>query len=616
MSARAVDGTPHGGREPERARKQEIWIAWIRLAAVPWAVFEVGLNSDSYPEGYEGWAWVTTLVLSAGALAFIVLAYRDLTPRARSLVGYGALSLDTAVILSYYFIYAFEPQRPTRALIYLVVIEAALRYAVRGGLVLPLAIAPVLVLCELWRADRFDGPDFELRDVTVPLGAMLVMGAIVGGLVRQLRGETAIADERAAEAESLRDHIGRRADQLEAVNRCARALSSSLETDEAFRLFLREARAAFDFDRLALVTLEGDRLYVLANAGVAEETILPKGTSRPLAGSLAAEAIETGRTLVRDDMEADPRYAEEPELVEAGVRSRVMAPLPLGDRMLGILSVSRREPAAFDREEVDMITLLGRQVATAVENMRVFAAERSAAEELRRLSALRADFVSLVSHELRAPMASVIGSASTLRQRWRTLAPGQRESFLGLIEEETSRLATLIGDVLDTSRLDAGTFSYTFKDVDVAELVRETASVAAVAQEEVRITAEVESHLPVVHGDRERLRQLLMNLLANAVKYTVPGDEVTMRAHAENGAVSVVVRDNGPGIASEDHRLIFEKFGRTRTAAGSKPGAGLGLYIARSIAEAHGGSLDVDSEPGAGATFVLSLPARSASPDV
>jgi signal transduction histidine kinase len=224
------------------------------------------------------------------------------------------------------------------------------------------------------------------------------------------------------------------------------------------------------------------------------------------------------------------------------------------------------------------------------------------------LSALRADFVSLVSHELRGPMASVIGCASTLRQRWRSLSAEQRESFLSLIEEETSRLAGLVGDVLDTSRIEAGTFTLTVSDVDLAELVRETAALASMTESDVEVRAAVDGPLPVVRGDRDRLRQVLSNLLGNAVNYTVAGDEVELRATAENGVVEVTVRDHGPGIPAEDQRLVFEKFGRATPSGPAKPGAGLGLYIARSIAEAHGGSLEVHSEAGAGATFVLRLP--------
>jgi two-component system, sensor histidine kinase len=220
---------------------------------------------------------------------------------------------------------------------------------------------------------------------------------------------------------------------------------------------------------------------------------------------------------------------------------------------------------------------------------------------------LRADFVSLVSHELRSPMAAVIGAARTLQMRWRELQPDQREAFLALIGDETTRLAALIGDVLDTSRIDAGTFSYRFGAVDVGALVEETVSAAAVGQDEVPIRAEVTGSLPEIRGDGERLRQVFVNLVDNAVKYSPAGEPVAVKVGQYDGHVVVSVSDKGPGIPSQDQRVIFEKFGRV-AAGSSKPGTGLGLFIARSITEAHGGSLEVSSAPGRGSTFTVRLP--------
>ena len=273
-----------------------------------------------------------------------------------------------------------------------------------------------------------------------------------------------------------------------------------------------------------------------------------------------------------------------------------------------MLSIQRVEVDAFSPDEVELSSLLGRLVATAVQNIRSYEAERATVEELRRLSALRADFVSLVSHELRSPMAAVVGAARTLQERWRELSPEHRQSFLELIGSETSRLAALIADVLDTSRIEAGTFSYTFSDVDLARLVEESVAAAAVGQDEVRVRAHVRRPMPSVRGDRERLRQVLSNLIENAVKYSDVGAEVEVSAASEDGAVVVSVSDHGPGIPAEHERLIFEKFGRAKVTGKAKPGTGLGLFIARSIAEAHGGSLDVRSTPRRGATFTLSLP--------
>jgi signal transduction histidine kinase len=204
-------------------------------------------------------------------------------------------------------------------------------------------------------------------------------------------------------------------------------------------------------------------------------------------------------------------------------------------------------------------------------------------------------------------MASVIGSAKTLHERWRELTPEQRESFLGLIEHETSRLADLVGDVLDTSRIESGTFTYRFSEVDLVELIHESAAAAESGQDEVTINANVQRPLPPIRGDRERLRQVITNLIDNAVKYSPAGGEVDVDAFAENGRLSVEVRDRGPGVAREHQSLIFEKFGRV-SGEHAKPGTGLGLFIARSIAHAHGGTVEVRSAPTEGAIFALVLP--------
>jgi signal transduction histidine kinase len=202
----------------------------------------------------------------------------------------------------------------------------------------------------------------------------------------------------------------------------------------------------------------------------------------------------------------------------------------------------------------------------------------------------------------------VIGAARTLEDRWRMLTAGQRESFLALIGDETARLAELVGDVLDTSRIEAGTFSYRFEEIDLARVVDEAVETAVLAQQDVSVVASIRGGLPAIRGDRARIRQVLGNLIENAVKYSPEGGEVRVSAAAGNGAVRIAVKDAGPGIPRDQQGRIFEKFGRAEVEGGSKQGTGLGLFIARSIAEAHGGSLDVTSGAEPGATFTLTLP--------
>ena len=314
------------------------------------------------------------------------------------------------------------------------------------------------------------------------------MGAIIGWLVEPARPRDGGRAGPGLGGGGLRDQLGRRVDLLDAANRCARALGSSLEIEEAFEAFIRELRGLVPFDRTAIVLAEEGARAVIAAAGAGAATVFPPGSRRPGRGLAARRRSEDRADVYRKDM-ADRKYAEEAEFRELGLRSRLAAPLVVGARTVGMVSLVRVEPDAFTDEEVELVSLLGRFLGSAVQNIRAYEAEHATVEELRRLSAFRADFVSLVSHEMRSPMAAVIGSASTLHERWRELTPEQRESFLGLIEHETTRLAELVGDVLDTSRIESGNFSYYFADVDVGELVQESAAAAESGQDEVKINA-------------------------------------------------------------------------------------------------------------------------------
>jgi signal transduction histidine kinase len=591
--------------ELDRLRKTETWIAWVRLGAVPFAIFQVGISTD-YPSGYFAWAWITTGLFTAGSIVLFLMARRAVSYDALTRLGVAALVFDGVAVSAYTLIYSYQLGTPIRQALYVPLIEAGVRYGIVGATAYSVATLPILVVFELVRRNRFPHYGFKAEYVTFQFGIEVLSGLIVGWLVKLLRGETARAEARASEAEILRDELGRRADLLDAVNRCARSLSASLELEQAFAGFIRELKGLVTFDRVAIVLAEGTRARVIATGGMGSDAAFPAGSDWPLDDSITAEVLE-GKSVVQRDLQQEAK-GDVNALVELGLRSRLGVPLLVGAQAIGMLSLSRREVDSFAPPEVELVTLLGRLVGTTVQNIRAYEAERRTVDELRRLSALRADFVSLVSHELRSPMASVIGASRTLQERWRELSPDQRGSFLSLIAEETTRLATLVGDVLDTSRIESGSFNYSFSDLDLEDLVRETVATSQVGQDEVRLEAETPEPLPLIRGDRERLRQVLTNLIDNAVKYSPAGETVRVTAYAVDGCVRVDVRDSGPGIAQEDHRLIFEKFGRANVTGGGKPGTGLGLFIARSIAEAHGGTLDLVSAPNLGSTFRLELP--------
>jgi signal transduction histidine kinase len=592
-------------------RGLERTLTLLRLGGLAVAVVDAGFLTN-YPDGpWKTAGLVVTAVTTVGAIAIGLVARRELDLRALRLLGKAAFSFDFAVVTAYVLIYQFEPGAPIRQLLVFVVAEGAVRWAMKGAVAGGLAALVVLSAGEEFRAQHFGERHFVADHVVFAGLVLFLTGMILGWLVRSLRAATRRSERRAAEAEALRDQVGRRADLLDATNRCARALASSLDIEQAFAAFGRELGGLLPFDRVALILAHdhGDA-RVLAVAGAAAHDVLPPGSVFPVSPPIRSSL--DGETIYRADM-ADGRHPEEDDLLRAGLHSRVLAPLALGPVPIGVLSLARKEPDAFGQDEIELATLLARVVAHAVQNIRAYAAEKATADELRRLSTLRADFVSLVSHELRSPMAAVIGAARTLHERWRELRADQREAFLDLIADETQRLAELIGDVLDTSRIEAGTFTYSFAPFDLAELVRETVAARQVAQDEVALRAEIDGALPLVYGDAARLRQVVGNLLDNAVKYSPAGGVVDVSLRADADEILLTVGDRGPGIPPEHHGLIFEKFGRTKIG-GAKPGTGLGLFIARSIAEAHGGTLAVSSERETGAELVLRLPLSVEAP--
>ncbi|HEY5659503.1 MAG TPA: GAF domain-containing protein [Gaiellaceae bacterium] len=387
-----------------RLREMEVWIARVRLVAVLFGIVEVAFLTEDFPPRYEGYAWITTGVFALGAIVLFVASKRS-DPR---MVGIIALAFDTCVIAAYATMYSFEYGSPTRWALIFVVVEAALRYGLLGAVLLPVVLFPYLVFVEWWRAHNFgEHPGFLWDRVTFPFGVFLITGAIVGWLVNRLAREAALAEVRAREAEALRDELGRRVDVLEAANRCARALASSLDLDQAFGAFSRELRGLLPFERVSLVLVESGRAEVMAVAGRGTNRVFPPGSARPVGGSVLEDVLD-GKLVYRASMDP-PAFPEEEELLQLGLRSRVLAPLQVGPKTIGMLGLVRAEEHAFVPAELEPVSLLGRLVATAVQNIRSYEGER----RLRVARLTRAQKPDGGCHRRRAHVARAVARAYT-----------------------------------------------------------------------------------------------------------------------------------------------------------------------------------------------------------
>jgi PAS domain S-box-containing protein len=232
---------------------------------------------------------------------------------------------------------------------------------------------------------------------------------------------------------------------------------------------------------------------------------------------------------------------------------------------------------------------------------------RDLSEEVR-LEEEKTDLVATISHELRTPMAAVYGAATTLLHRDQDLDYDHRLELLEMLAREAKRLADITEEVLLTSQLDRGDLRVFHEPIDVDSVIRTTIATMESQLQTVRVDVDVAIAAPVAAGDADRLRQVLLNLLDNAVKYS-GADRVTVRVVTDDGRILIGVSDKGCGIPLADQQRIFEKFYRADPQLRHAPsGTGLGLYIARELTERMGGSLTLTSEPGRGSTFTIALP--------
>ena len=235
--------------------------------------------------------------------------------------------------------------------------------------------------------------------------------------------------------------------------------------------------------------------------------------------------------------------------------------------------------------------------------------------ELEAASQHKSDFLANMSHELRTPLNAILGFSQVLREEMVGEVNEKQAEYLEDILSSANHLLSLINDVLDLSKVEAGQFELEIAPFSLRDslergvvMVRERATT-----ESVRIAWATDPDVDVVRGDERRVRQIIFNLLSNAVKFTPAGGAVEVRAERVNGEVRVSVTDTGPGLAPEDHRRVFDEFQQTDVGIEQREGTGLGLALSKRLVELHGGRIWVDSELGHGSTFAFTLPVEAAS---
>lgn len=485
-------------------------------------------------------------------------------------------------------------------------------------------------------ADRQALVGFVERTLSGAIGAPSAQ-AILEGLGHAATGRfEAIFDLFGRVSRSLeqsREELQRRVRELsllfEATRRIAATLDPQRMMDGVVELLHRE----FSFDLLTVRLLEPDgRLRIRSQVG------LPAGTDLSAGDSVSretyfGECFLDGRMVVVEDVSALRKPVVLPARdLPAAPRSFVHAPIVLEGRTLGVLSAySATGHVYFSPEFLEFFRTLAVQLALGLQHARLYrelgdlsreleakvrqrTAELEAANQrLQELDRLKSDFVSTVSHELRTPLTAIRSLSESLRAS-PDLPRARQEQFLAIMVEESERLSRMINQLLDLSRIEAGKMEWRWEPLDLAEVVARSvqANRALFERKGIELNVTDASEPVEVLADRDKIIQVLTNLLSNAAKFTPGGGRVWVRTFRADGRAVVEVEDTGVGIPPDQVEAIFEKFRQVGDTLTAKPeGAGLGLPISREIVAHHGGSLTVRSVPGRGSCFRVTLPAAS-----
>jgi signal transduction histidine kinase len=288
-------------------------------------------------------------------------------------------------------------------------------------------------------------------------------------------------------------------------------------------------------------------------------------------------------------------------------------PLVVGETRIGSLTLlNLRQPGGFTESDLDFLQRVADLISLAIDNARLHD-QLEAAQALSEANRLKAEVISVLAHEMRTPLTSIKGYSTALLMEDAHFSPETQREFLQIIDEECDVLQDLIHDLLESSIIDAGLLKLEYQPIQLRSLVRGIMEDFGRRCSKHRFLMDFQSGFPIVEADPDRIVQVLRNLLDNAVKYSPDGGLVIVRGEARSDEIVVSVADQGPGIAPEHLNRLFEKFFRARSGLGHHVvGSGLGLPIAHSIIESHGGRIWADSQLGQGTTLYFTLPRREA----
>jgi signal transduction histidine kinase len=297
-------------------------------------------------------------------------------------------------------------------------------------------------------------------------------------------------------------------------------------------------------------------------------------------------------------------------LIASGHRALLAVPLLRENQLLGAIVVNRNTTGEFEAPVIDLLKTFASQSALAIQNARLFREIEDKGRQLEAASRHKSEFLANMSHELRTPLNAIIGFSEVLAERLFGEINDKQAEYLGDILESGRHLLSLINDILDLSKIEAGRMELESSEFNLPGAIDNTLTLfrERAQRRDVRLGRAFGETVGMVRADERKVKQVLLNLLSNALKFTPDGGRIDVKAVVRAGMTEISVTDTGVGIASDDLEAVFEEFRQVGTTAKKVEGTGLGLAISRKFIELHGGRIWVTSELGAGSTFAFTLP--------
>ncbi len=438
------------------------------------------------------------------------------------------------------------------------------------------------------------------------LGLALVEGdadALVSqqGELTELAGfvSLAVQNVRAFEREQ------QRAREAEALLEVSAVLTRSTDPTRVLASVAQHSAKATGFERASIFILDDEDNLVPTMSQFADGHADPDAwiefTSRRSEPPACRQVVVTGEPYIVQNADVSHEMIGEEWWGPFGLRSLMVVPLAAWGERFGAMVLDHQHARPISPDQVRVALGVASHGAAAIGIARLLEAERAAKDRLAELDRLKTAFVATVSHELRTPLTTIVGFTQVLPQ----MVSGEAAEFVELMGRESLHLEALIANLLDTSRLEAGVLDIRRDQVDVSRVAQEAVDLVSHLFPEVDLVAHIGSDLQIESGDAPRLRQVLVNLLENACKYG--GGRVEVRGSTDGEWICFEVEDSGPGVPTEERVAVFDRFHRLHE--GQESGTGIGLYLVRALADAHGGSVRIeDGCKLGGARFVVEVP--------